>query len=128
MSFKPYFAHYKNKYGGMVHMSENTFDVYNKAGELCVALRKDGNGQIKDCSKEFGCKDEHDLAPIEKKFRAHKLYKDGNIAPSEEYAERKAFCDDAISKEGKIYSEYDWNKIKAERAKLAAEAAANSQN
>lgn len=122
MSLKSYFVHYKNKYHGTCHLSENSLDVYDAAGEHCVALRKNGAGQIVDCSKEFGCKDEHDLAPIEQKFRAHKLYKDGNVGKSEEFADRFPVAKEAIAKEGKIYSEKEWDKVKKERAEAAKKA------
>jgi len=116
MSFKSYFVHYKNKYGGMVHMTDSSLDVYNQEGEHCVALRKNGAGQIVDASKEFGCKESHDLAPIEKKFRAHKLFKDGSIGKDEEYLSRSEECKKAYKDHGKVYSESEWSKIKPKKA------------
>ena len=85
-----YIAHYKNKYPkGQVKASDSSLDVWDRDGEHVVALRKDGAGQWKCVSKEVGARDEHDLSPIPKEARVHKLYKDGRIAPSEEAAERK---------------------------------------
>ncbi len=69
-------------------MGEDYLDAYCAGGKHRVALRKDGAGQWVDRSQEFGCEDSHDLSPIPKEARAHKLYADGRIAKSEEHDDR----------------------------------------
>lgn len=97
---KPWVVHYRNKYpGGSVHASETAIDVYNADGEHCVALRKNGAGQMVCQSKELGCKDQHDLSPIPKDARVHKLYADGSVGMSEEAAERKKVAAELASHE-----------------------------
>ncbi len=123
MSFKSYMVHYKNKYHGIETCTENSLDVYNQSGKHVIALRKNGAGQIQDMSKELGCEDEHDLEPIEKKFRAYKLYANGHIAKAEEFSERFPEADKAIAEEGKIHGEKAWIKISADREVAAAEKA-----
>ena len=87
---KSYVVHYRNKYpGGAVHASESAIDVYDAEGNHCVALRKNGAGQMVCQSKELGCKDAHDLSPIPKDARVHKLFADGTIGESEEASERR---------------------------------------
>lgn len=86
----PIITHYKNKYpGGSVRSSDSAIDVYDASGEHVVALRKNGADQLVCQSKQLGCRDVHDLAPIPKDARVHKCYKDGRIAPSEEAASRR---------------------------------------
>ena len=86
---KSWFIHYKNKYpGGSVRMSDASFDVYAASGEHVVALRKDGAGGWSDQSAELGLRDAHDLAPIPKDSRVHKLV-DGKVGLSEEHEHRE---------------------------------------
>ena len=101
---KSYVVHYQNKYpGGRVIASDSALDAYCAAGEHRVALRKNGAGQWQDCSEELGCMDRHDLAPIPKDARAKKLFADGKIGLSEEYADRVQVAKE-LSVEGKIPS------------------------
>jgi hypothetical protein len=73
---KSWKIHYLNKYpGGSVESSESSFRVYDKDGDLRVALVKDGGGSWADISAEEGLPDRHDLAPIPKEARVHKLVK-----------------------------------------------------
>lgn len=86
---KSFAVHYKNVYpGGRVDFTEDRLDAYDADGIHRVALRRGGNGQIIDTSAEVGAFDSHDLAPIPKNARVHKLYADGKIGYSEEYKER----------------------------------------
>lgn len=88
--YKSAIAHYKNKYpGGSVRASESSLDVYCAEGIHRVSLQKNGAGQWVDVSDEVGCLDSHDLAPIPQNSRSYKLYADGKIKPSEEFAERE---------------------------------------
>jgi len=90
MGFKAYKAHYLNKFpGSQVSYNESSLDVY-RDGEHLVHLEKDGHGIIQDRSDEQGCSSKHDLSPIPKNARAHKLHKDGKLGKSEEYSERKS--------------------------------------
>lgn len=83
-------AHYRNKYpGGSVQASENAIDVFNAAGELCVALRKDGANQMVDASKEMGALHAHCLSPIPKDARVYKICKQtGHFIRDEEHEKR----------------------------------------
>lgn len=83
-------VHYRNKYPkGAVHASDSAIDVYDAEGNHCVALRKNGANQMVCQSKEMGCRDSHDLSPIPKDARVHKLYSDGTIGKSEEASARE---------------------------------------
>lgn len=82
---KSWVVHYKNKYpGGHVNSSEDSLDVYDNEGSHVVALRKAGGGIWVDKSEELGAIDKHDLSPIPKNARVHKLYESGKIGLSEE--------------------------------------------
>ena len=86
---KSLYLHYKNKYpGGQVHSTESSLDVYSASGEHVIAMRRDGSGSMIDQSEAFGLRDRHDLAPIPKESRIHKMV-DGKIGLSEESEERK---------------------------------------
>lgn len=86
---KSLYLHYKNKYpGGQVHSTESSLDVYSASGEHVIAMRRDGSGSMIDQSEAFGLRDRHDLAPIPKESRIHKMV-DGKVAFSEESEERK---------------------------------------
>ena len=111
-------AHYKNKYPrGQVQCSDSSLDVFVD-GEHRVALRKNGAMQWVDQSKELGCVDEHDLAPIPQNARAWKCYVDG-IRESEEFAERRpislALADMEIGGKGKVPN---YTELKAAGAQL----------
>lgn len=85
---KSLIVHYKNKYPkGRVHASDSSLDVFNDKGEHVIALRKNGAGQMLDESEALGLRDRHDLAPIPKDARVHKVV-DGKIGLSEEAEER----------------------------------------
>lgn len=102
---KSLYVHYMNKYpGGRVAMSESSLDVYCAEGKHRVALRKNGAGQWLCNSEEFGCEDSHDLAPIPKDARVHKLFKDGKIGKDELHAERAPKAK-ALAKNGRVLSE-----------------------
>jgi len=86
---KSLYLHYKNKYpGGQVHSTESSLDVYSASGEHVIAMRRDGSGSLIDQSESLGLRDRHDLAPIPKDARVHKLI-EGKIGMSEESEERK---------------------------------------
>lgn len=100
MGFKSLLVHYQNKYPlGQVFQTENSLDVFS-GGRHCVALRKNGAGQIVDKSEEAGCCDRHDLAPLPKECRFRKLYQDGRIGNAEEHAERLPKAVEAAGKNG----------------------------
>jgi hypothetical protein len=99
-----YAIHYKNKYpDGRVQESETGIDVYDAQGGHRVALRKDGSGQWHDRSARFGCIDAHDLAPIPRDARVHKLSADGKRGLDEKAADRKSKRS-AFVKAGKVQS------------------------
>lgn len=99
--FKAYAVHYKNKYPkSQTRFDENSLDVFSENNRHLVAVRKTGAGSIKDCSKELGCFEEHDLSPIPKQARCYKLYADGNIGLAEEYDERRAWVKEQAEIEG----------------------------
>ncbi len=90
---KSYIVHYKNKYPkGEVRHSESGLSVYDSQKKLRVQLAKSGSGDLVDVSEEYGAIDRHDLAPIPKESRIHKLYsREGQqpaIGLSEEHEER----------------------------------------
>lgn len=71
---KSWVVHYKNKYpDSRVVASDNSLDVYLKDGTHAVSIVKNGAGQWADQSAEMGCRDRHDLAPIPKDSRVHKV-------------------------------------------------------
>ncbi|MCM2278313.1 MAG: hypothetical protein NDJ89_09580 [Oligoflexia bacterium] len=76
--------------GGRVVSSESSILAYDSAGNLRVAVSKNGNGDWVDAQGEHGASDALDLSPIPKGCRFMKLHKDGRVAPSEEHDERKA--------------------------------------
>jgi hypothetical protein len=107
---KSYLAHYRNKYpGGNVLASENAVDVYDLNGNYRVALRKDGQGQWRDVGHELGASDQHDLSPIPKNARVHKLYPDGRVGLSEEASERKSDAK-KLTVDGKVLSVEQYTK------------------
>lgn len=87
---KSWVVHYKNKYpDSRVVASDNSLDVYLKDGTHAVSIVKNGAGQWIDQSAEMGCRDRHDLAPIPKDSRVHKVV-EGCIGFDEKAEERKA--------------------------------------
>ena len=89
---KQWHVHYMNKYPqGRVHSSDSSMDVFDSEGVHCVALRKDGGGNLVDRSEELGCQDRHDLSPIPKDARLYKVCpKQGHIMKDEKFEERKS--------------------------------------
>jgi hypothetical protein len=92
MAQKSWIVHYLNKYpGGRVDSSESHIAVYDASGKLRVRLEKNGAGQWNCVSEDHGAVDKHDLSPIPKDARAHKLYSAGGkdrIGKAEEHLER----------------------------------------
>lgn len=85
---KSWVVHYKNKFPGCKVMSaEESLDVYSKDGEHLLAVRKQA-GNWADVSEEYGLPYRHDLAPIAKDARVHKLHKDGKIGLDDMAEER----------------------------------------
>jgi hypothetical protein len=67
MSWK---KHYEKKYpGGRVQELNDSLDVWNSEGEHCVALRKDGHGNLVCRSAQHEAKHAHDLAPMPAKVK-----------------------------------------------------------
>lgn len=98
---KSWYLHYKNKYpGGQVKLSDSGLDVYSASGEHVICIQKDGSGQMKDMSSEYGLRDRHDLAPIPKDARVHKLV-DGKIGFDEKSEERKKLASAFVCPEKK---------------------------
>lgn len=86
---KSWIVHYKNKYpGALVVAGEDYLDVHF-GDEHLIALRKDGAGMWVDMSAEFGCSERHDLAPIPRDSRVHKVV-EGKVGFDELHEERKA--------------------------------------
>jgi hypothetical protein len=97
---KSWIAHYRNKYPkGSVQASDSAIDVYDAEGGHRVALRKNGANQMVCVSEELGCIDRHDLSPIPKDARVHKLYPSGMIGLSEEHEERQAVAEELAAHE-----------------------------
>lgn len=106
-------VHYKNKYpNGRVEASEDKLDVYCSDGVHRVALRKGGDGQLKDQSAEMGAVDGHDLSPIPKNTRAHKLHADGKIG-LDELAESRFVVADKMKVENRVLSIAEYKKSTA---------------
>ena len=111
---KSYIVHYKNKYpGSRVEAGEDFLNVYCAGGEHRVALRRNGAGQIVDVSEEYGCLDRHDLAPIPKMSRVHKLHKDGKIGLDEDHVARREFVKGKV----RVESEDELKQIEIEAKK-----------
>lgn len=125
-------VHYKNKYpNGRVEFSEDKLDAYDDEGAHVVALRKGGNGLIVDMSQELGALDQHDLSPIPKNARVHKLHKNGNIGLAEEASERVIVSKQIVTG-GKILSieEYQKKGFKVDKdgnVELPAQAAKSAE-
>lgn len=87
---KSYVAHYKNKYpGAKIEFSESHLDVTDADGVLRVALRIGGGGVLLDKGEELGATDKHDLSPIPKNARVHKLFADGRLGVDDLASERR---------------------------------------
>lgn len=92
-------AHYLNKYpGGSVEGSENSFRVYDADGKLRVSMEKSSSGM--ECtSAQNGLSDAHDLAPIPKDSRIHKIV--GNKVVRDDKAdEREELKNEFLSEDG----------------------------
>ena len=101
---KSYAVHYMNKYPkGKVDFTEDKLNAYDAKGDLVVALRRGGNGQIMDLGPELGAVDRHDLSPLPKNARVFKLYTSGKIGPSEEAAPRAPVADQ-LAVDGRVPS------------------------
>jgi len=82
-------VHYLNKYPGCsVSQSDSSFDVYSKAGDHLISLRKNGAGQWVDQSEADGLPERHDLSAIPKDSRCYKVV-DGKIVKDEQSGERE---------------------------------------
>lgn len=130
---KSHAIHYRNKYPkGRVTLSEDSVDVFCAGGRHRVALRKNGAGMMVDVSAEMGCEDSHDLAPIPKDARAHKLYseagKASRMGKAEEHDERVGYSAD-LAVDGKILSidEYKKQGWKFDDSGAAIESPENSK-
>lgn len=85
---KSWIVHYKNKFpGALVVAGEDYLDVHF-GDEHLIALRKDGSGSWVDMSAEYGCSERHDLAPIPRDARVHKVV-DNKVGLDELHEERK---------------------------------------
>lgn len=83
-------VHYKNKYPkARVEHNEDQLNVYAQDGTLLVALKRGGGGALVDVGEQLGAKDKHDMSPLPKNARVHKLTVDGKIALDELHAERR---------------------------------------
>jgi hypothetical protein len=100
MKMESWKVHYRNKFpGGRVQASENSLDVFDKNGEHVVALRKNGAGQWQDESEKEGLRERHDLAPIPRGSRVHKMV-DGKIGRDDKSAEREQSRSKFLCNEG----------------------------
>lgn len=100
---KSWQVHYLNKYpGGHVQASESALDVYDRDGQHRVALRKDGGGSWVDMSEAEGCPDRHDLSPIPKESRVHKIQK--GCVGKDEKADQRLKSRSEFDRDGKIPS------------------------
>lgn len=104
---KSWIVHYKNKFpGGQVQASENAIDVYDVDGDHVIALRKNGAGMWADESEALGLSERHDLAPIPKDARVHKVV-DGKVSFDEKHEERKE-ARKSLLRKNKILSEKEY--------------------
>jgi len=100
---KSWQVHYLNKYpGGHVECSDSSLKAYNSEGKLCVAIEKGGDGGYHDRSEEYGLEGRHDLAPIPKDARVHKV-SGGKISRDEEADEREELAGEFL-RDGRIAS------------------------
>lgn len=107
---KSLLVHYKNKYpNGRVEISEDKLDAFCSDGVHRVALRRGGDGVIRDFGKELGAIDKHDLSPIPKNARVFKLYADGTVNLAEEAQERFGVAEE-IQYQNKILSINEYKK------------------
>ncbi|KYG65263.1 hypothetical protein AZI87_11960 [Bdellovibrio bacteriovorus] len=107
-----YVVHYKNKYpNGKVDASDDRLDVYCADGVHRVALRKGGDGVIRDKSNELGAIDKHDLSPIPKNTRVYKLHADGRIGLDEEASARIEASRELVQADNRILSIEEYKKM-----------------
>jgi len=101
---KAFAVHYLNVFClGVVHFTEDRLDAYDRLGKHRVSLRLGGNGLVVDAGKENGASDAHDLSPIPKNCRVHKLHADGSVG-LDELAESRREVSAAVARDGKILS------------------------
>lgn len=101
---KQWIVHYMNKYpDAKVIASENSLDVHLKDGSHAVAVRKNGAGQWVCQSEELGCLFRHDLSPIPKDSRVHKVV-EGKVGHDELAEERKEKRNAYLDKYGRVKS------------------------
>lgn len=102
MGVRSWQVHYMNKYpGGRVIATDSSLDVYDADGNHRVSLCKNGAGQWACASGDCGAMDGHDLSPLPKEARVHKLQKDGKIGLDEKHEERME-ARKALAVKGKI--------------------------
>ena len=114
MSKQAYYVHLKNKFpSAEIKATESSIHAYRNGEHLC-AVEKNGLGIWKDAQDEYGCKFKFSLDPLPKDCRFMKLFKDGKIGPSEEYAERLPRAKAMESKFGFVPSQDEFDKKKYE--------------
>lgn len=85
---KNWVVHYKNKYPGcIVQSSDAALDVFLGEDHL-VSIQKNGAGQWADQSEGMGLAERHDLSPLPKDARVHKVV-DGKVGLDERHEERR---------------------------------------
>lgn len=108
---KSYAVHYLNKYpGSRVEFTETKLSVFSAVGLLLVAIILGGNGAIQDVGDELGAQDKHDLGPIPRNTRVHKLHATGKMGLDEEAAVRRQQAQ-ALAVDGKILSIEEYKKL-----------------
>lgn len=100
---KSWHVHYQNKYpGGYCEESETSFKVYNGEGKLVVCMSKGGDGMWHDRSEEMGLSGKHDLSPIPKDSRVHKVV--GGKIGKDDLADEREELRNEFEREGRIPS------------------------
>ncbi len=96
-------VHFKNKYpGSRIDHSEDHVTVYDQDGNLVVAVKRGGGGQLVDQSATLGAVDKYDLSPLPKNARIHKLSADGKICKDDKASERAPVAQWLADKYGKV--------------------------
>lgn len=112
---KSFAVHYKNVFpGGRVEFSESHLDAYDADNIHRIALRVGGGGRVLDKGEELGATDVHDLSPIPKNARVHKLFESGRIGLAEESTERAAIAGKICDDTGKVLSIDAYKKVGVE--------------
>lgn len=100
---KSWKVHYLNKYpGGHCESSGSSFKVYDAKGKLQVALEKGGDGMMHDRSEEYGLEGRHDLSPLPKDARVHKVV-EGKIG-RDDLADEREKSREEFMHNGKVLS------------------------